>query len=537
MGDKIIQNPDYIVIETDETTLDTALRIAGGTACVQAGDITLNFEERGGALDVRVSAQTSALRVIRLRWNFRIPSGTRFLGDAWERSYGDLEWRGFSAARAMPWYFLAAMGTETTGYGVRVRPNAMCFWQADEAGVTLWLDVRNGGSGVQLAGRDLQACSVVCETYTDMTPFEAARRFCHIMCTDPLLPAEPIYGSNNYYYAYGVSSHDEILGDTEYLGMMADAGIRNRPFMVIDDGWQYAHDLETGCNGGPWDRGNARFPDMKGLADAIRQRNARPGIWVRVLCTSDKETLPETWRLNGSPLYLDPSIPEVLEHVRGICRTLHNWGYELIKHDFTTFDIFGRWGFEMNPYITKDGWHFADRSKTSAEIVVNLYRTILEGASGSYVLGCNCIGHLGAGLMHLQRIGDDTSGKHWERTRNIGPNTLAFRMPQHRAFFDIDADCIGIMGTIPWEYNRQWLHLLSNSGTPFFVSAKPGLMTKEQMSEMREAMQLAAKQETIAEPVDWMETTCPSVWRIKQGIIRYDWYEKTGLFGFGFDIK
>ena len=37
------------------------------------------------------------------------------------------------------------------------------------------------------------------------------------------------------------------------------------------------------------------------------------------------------------------------------------------------------------------------------------------------------------------RTGDDTSGRIWERTRRMGVNTLAFRLPQHNAFYHIDA--------------------------------------------------------------------------------------------------
>ena len=98
-------------------------------------------------------------------------------------------------------------------------------------------------------------------------------------------------------------------------------------------------------------------------------------------------------------------------------------------------------------------WHFYDQTKTSAEIVKMLYQEVY-GASRSndaVIIGCNTIGHLGAGLMHLNRTGDDTSGRIWERTRRMGVNTLAFRLPQHNAFYHIDADCVGIFGMIPWD--------------------------------------------------------------------------------------
>ena len=60
------------------------------------------------------------------------------------------------------------------------------------------------------------------------------------------------------------------------------------------------------------------------------------------------------------------------------------------------------------------------------------------------ILGCNTIGHLAAGLAHINRTGDDTSGKEWERVRKYGVNTLAFRMLHHGAFYEADADCAAL---------------------------------------------------------------------------------------------
>ena len=57
------------------------------------------------------------------------------------------------------------------------------------------------------------------------------------MCDDPLLPEKPVYGGNNWYYAYGKSSRSEILGDCRYIASLC-AGNENPPHMIIDDGWQ-----------------------------------------------------------------------------------------------------------------------------------------------------------------------------------------------------------------------------------------------------------------------------------------------------------
>jgi alpha-galactosidase len=268
---------------------------------------------------------------------------------------------------------------------------------------------------------------------------------------------------------------------------------------------------------------------MKALAETIAAQDCIPGIWVRFLLDDSRE-IPAEWRLshNGA---LDPSHPEVIAHIKKDVELICGWGYKLIKHDFSTQDIFGKWGFEMQPFVTEDGWHFYDRSRTSAEIIVDFYREIREsaGKTDTLILGCNTIGHLGAGLMHMNRTGDDTSGIRWETTLKMGVNTLAFRMPQHRTFYDVDADCLGITENIPWKFNRMWGDLLANSGTPLFVSAKPGVLTEFEEKELADFMALASKQEHIAEPLDWEETTLPEDWKIGDCLAEFDWFEDEGI--------
>jgi alpha-galactosidase len=36
----------------------------------------------------------------------------------------------------------------------------------------------------------------------------------------------------------------------------------------------------------------------------------------------------------------------------------------------------------------------------------------------------------------------------------MGINTLAFRLPQHGAFFASDPDCAAHTGQAPWEFDR-----------------------------------------------------------------------------------
>ena len=92
---------------------------------------------------------------------------------------------------------------------------------------------------------------------------------------------------------------------------------------------------------------------MKKLADEIKEIGARPGIWVRLLHNRDSSITEEMRILRkGKRKYLDPTHPDVKDFIKADIERIKSWGYELIKHDFTTFDLFGGWGSELNPSVT-----------------------------------------------------------------------------------------------------------------------------------------------------------------------------------------
>ena len=524
-----INRPDFIELTTETKTVTSKWE----NNDYNLDDINVKLNQDNEHLAIFLTAQTSKVKWIKLRWNnLSWDKNIRFLGDAWERGYGDMEWKGMNPNRFMPWYFCAKSEAKSVCYGVKVRPSAMCFWQVDSLGMTLFLDVRCGGSGVNLKGRVIKLADVIACEMRDCTSFEAMQEFCGQMCEDPILPKYPVYGSNNWYYAYGKSSESEILADCDYI-LNLTKDIENKPYMVIDDCWQEHHRLNE-YNGGPWTKGNEKFPDMKALADKLVQKGVRPGIWVRLLLNED-ENIKNEWRLSHNNC-IDPTNPEALNYIKEDIKRICNWGYTLIKHDFSTFDLFGKWGFQMSPLVTDDGWHFYDDSLTSAEVVKLLYKAILdasvEASNGeTLILGCNTIGHLGAGYMHINRTGDDTSGVDWERTRFMGVNTLAFRLPQHGKFYEIDADCVGIDGGISWSMNKQWADVLAKSGTPLFISVRPNILDETEKQELHEILKVASKQEYHVIPVDWEETTCPEHWQDKDHDIdcKYQWFEEAGL--------
>jgi alpha-galactosidase len=173
--------------------------------------------------------------------------------------------------------------------------------------------------------------------------------------------------------------------------------------------------------------------------------------------------------------------------------------------------------------MTQPGWSMNDTSKTNAEIILGLYRVIREAAGGMYIIGCNTFSHLSAGLFELNRIGDDTSGNEWERTRKMGVNTLAFRGIHQGAFYAADADCVGITKNVPWEKTEKWLQLVAKSGTPLFISAQPEATKEVQLNAIKACFKLASQELPLGEPLDWMQTQVPAKWKLNGKIETFDW--------------
>jgi alpha-galactosidase len=536
MFQNILGQPDLVFMEADTPEGPKSFTLARQGADYVSGGCGVSCAEGGGGLAVTIYAETPRPRIVQLRWLAETGPGTRFLGDALERGYAEFEWRGIVPERVMPWYFLACREGKTSGCGVKTNAAAICWWCCDQRGVSLFLDVRCGGGGVDLSGRKLAAATVVwAENADGESAFSFGRRFCGLMASvPPVLPGEPVYGSNNWYYAYGQSSDGEIMEAAVFTARLS-RDIKTRPFMVIDDGWQRMYSAAENAAGGPNDAGNSRFPDMPGLAARMKKEGVKPGIWVRHLLYHDERAAPEA-RLECDPRFLDITMPESREILARETAAIIGWGYECIKHDYSTIDFIGQFGFNIRHHLSLRPWRFKDRTKTTAEAVTLYYKTIYDACAAAnpraIIIGCNCVGHLGTGYFHLHRSGDDTSGRSWERSRRFGVNSLAFRLIQHNAFFQVDADCVSDAGGIPWEYNRQFLELIAYSGTVPFLSIKPGRLSPAEEAEASRLLKTAVEDHHTIEPLDWFDTTCPSRWRINGGVRVYDFCGQDGVRDF-----
>jgi alpha-galactosidase len=494
-------------------------------------DIIVELKINWNSVAVEIQAPKVNLISVSLHWKIPDRISSYVLNDHWERTYGDVSWHKPNGSELLPWYFMEYDGLNTNGFGVKTGSNTFCFWQLGGTTLSLTLDTLSGGCGVQLGDRTLKAAEIVTiKSDAGESPFETTRRFTTIMCDKARMPRQPVYRINDWYFSYGNTSEKLIIEHTEMMAPMAE-GLENRPFSVIDAGWFKGPPSAPNdcCWGDDMKTHDEKFGDMHELTEKIRKIGMRPGLWTRPLCGSHKDPasfmLPCIKGREENKPVLDPTIPENLERIQNYFKLYNQWSYELVKIDFTTFDVFGKWGFEMlrDCCMTQAQWNMHDTSKTNAEIILNLYKTIREAAGDIYLLGCNTFSHLSAGIFELNRIGDDTSGNEWERTRNMGVNTLAFRGLHQGTFYAADSDCVGLTLKVPWGKNKQWMELVAKSGTPLFISAQPEATGTLQKEVIKQCFKLASQNIPVGEPLDWMESAFPQKWKLNEKVETFDW--------------
>ncbi len=228
-GMDLLRRPDAVSARLGRSLVK--LQYAAGEWTCPGVRVTAEPAKAGdhGQLPVSVNNDGKDLTFLHLRWNGRQSEGLLAIGDHWERSYGDLEWRGTIPERVMPWYFLTFDGRRVNGYGVMTSPSAFCFWQRDGEGISLWIDLRNGGEATQLGSRELKACTVVTRMGPAGEPiWRAGQEFCKRMCPTPRLPAGPIFGVNDWNYAYGKNTAQGILRDSDLIATLSPPATRDR---------------------------------------------------------------------------------------------------------------------------------------------------------------------------------------------------------------------------------------------------------------------------------------------------------------------
>ena len=510
----ILRRPDDIKIQTEASPLRFEERNTANPV-----DAEVRFETADDCMKVYLMPSNEAVKRIRLRFRGDMSGVSSVLGDVWERARpDDLLWSAMLPHKELHWYFHTYDGEYLHSYGVRTGANCFAIWQCDPKGITLYLDVRSGSGGVRI--KELLMCAeIVSRRGRDgETPYKAACEFCRLMCPAPNLPKQNVYGLNNWYWAYGNTDHNTFIGEAKYLAQLTE-GCKARPYMVMDDGWQPFH--TKGYNGGPWASCNERFIGMDEAAAQVKAAGCRPGIWFRPL-RSMGHIPPEAvyaTPFTGAGIVMDPTHPYTVERVAEDVRRIAGWGYELIKHDFSTFDLFNIWPRDDM------GLKFRDDSLTNAQVLKKLYSTIQENAGGAVVIGCNTVGHLTAGIHQVQRIGDDTSGRMYELTRRDGIHSM-MRLPQNGALSQIDPDCAAFTHRVSHSVNLDFMEAMAMTGCTVFASITPRILSARDEQRASDILKLAADitPDEYAVPLDWHHTSAPSEYLFKGKEYRFDWY-------------
>lgn len=517
----ILRQPDRVTGATDAS----AYRFEEDLSIPCPVEYRCTIQE--GCARITVFPSGSPVRFLKLRFRGDLSFVDAVCGDQWARSTGEenpIHWCSMMAHRRLPWFCYLRAGSQIACYGVKTGPNCFAFWQADTHGLTLFLNLMAGSCGADLR-EPLVACEIVERFSTEgESPYQTAKAFAGLMCTDPVLPKEPVFGVNNWYWAYGNITHDSVMEETDYL-MEMSRDTHHRPYMVIDDGWQYNRTLTTPAYiGGPWYSGT-HFGDMAQTAAAIREKGAKPGIWFRPLLTLGRIPVDACLARDSGGQVMDPTHPYTLQRIREDAARIHGWGFQLLKHDFTTNDLLGLGLVTDKNYgvrIMSEDRKLYDTTRPLAAVIKDIYHAVQDGMGSDDVIGCCTIGHLVAGIHSIQRVGGDTSGRSFEWTVRNGINSM-MRLPQNDSFYRIDPDCAAFTEKVPAEINLDFLEMCALTGVTALASVTPGILTKEQLARIQKIYQLADRDETRYGIVNFEKTALPEIFEQNGHRREFNW--------------
>lgn len=484
----VLRQPDF----TYGATENSPFRFEEKTTATN--DVKFEYVVDKNSARVIVYPSGSPVKFLKLRFCGDMRHVQSVYGDQWERGgvENTLEWRSVCADRHLPWFCYAKAEYAIACYGVKTCPDAFVSWQVDPHGVTLFINLLSGNNGT-----DLKAPIVACEVVELVSnegedAFFVAKRFAKIMCDKPIAVKSPIFGVNNWYWAYGQISRESVKQETDQIVRLC-SGVKNRPYMIIDDGWQLNRTFGKGAYiGGPW-LPNAKFGSMQATAEDIHSKGAKAGIWFRPLLRIGDIPEEAKHEVTAGGVTLDVTHPYTLEQVESDAKTIKSWGYDLIKHDFTTFDILG-WGNInhgfINGKLTSSNRVCFDKTITMATAIKNLYKAIQRGAGDADVIGCNTISHLTAGIHSCYRVGGDTSGRSFEWTRSNGINSM-MRLPLNESFYLVDPDCACFTERVDKALNLDFLEMCAITGVTTLASITPNILTDKEEERINAIYRIA----------------------------------------------
>ena len=104
----IIQMPDVVEIFSGDQYI--SLQTSDQHTWIYK-DVIIDLKKLNDAIAVYVQSPTIALKEVRLSWKYNFKNSASILGDAWERTYGDVSWQKINASKNCPGIALPMMVT------------------------------------------------------------------------------------------------------------------------------------------------------------------------------------------------------------------------------------------------------------------------------------------------------------------------------------------------------------------------------------------------------------------------------------------
>jgi hypothetical protein len=315
-------------------------------------------------------------------------------------------------------------------------------------------------------------------------------------------------------------------------------------FVQIDDQWQDGKEYNGPCRGFDRVKPNGPYPHgMKPVADRFKELGLTAGIWFMPFARNHQA--PEYkdrqhWfvkREDGKPFEtpwggtsLDLTHPEVKDHLVGLIKTIHGWGYNYFKMD-------GLWtGSATEQRYVNDGYTddqigncapLRDPLKTNVEVYRDGLKLVREAAGPDvFFSGCNVSQNMrtlggSIGLVDAMRIGPD-NGQGWadyrkEIEKNEAGSIITGPVRGTRLYFLNgrtwwnDPDPSYVRGSIPIGHARLITSWVALSGALYLNSDWiPGLPA-DRLDIIKRTIPVHG---ATARPIDYFDSVMPSMWLV-----------------------
>ena len=266
----------------------------------------------------------------------------------------------------------------------------------------------------------------------------------------PLQFAAPPAGWCSWYCFGPRVTAQQVLDNLDFIA-------KNEPnlkYIQIDDGYQPAM--------GDWlETGKAFGGDVQGVLRKIKERGFEPAIWVAPFIAEEKSNLFQQhpdWFVKGAdskPLRsdrvtfggwrsikekggwyaLDGTHPDTQRHLETVFRTMRNdWGVTYFKLDANF------WG-------AMHGGGYYDPRATRIEAYRRGMWSVIKGAGGAFILGCNHPIWASMGLIHGSRSSNDIK-RSWDRFVRTARENLSRNWQNGRLWWN-DPDAVCLTGDLP----------------------------------------------------------------------------------------